>query len=169
MRLFYALVPDDAVRASLAREGAALARDAGGRAIPAVNVHVTVVFVGGAATRLPCLRDALQTMPRTAFTLSLDRIGGWRAAGVAWLAPSLVPPALATLHDELNAAVAACGLPPETRPFRPHVTLVRRPVRLPREAAVAPIAWHVRRLALMRSDDTPDGVRYREVDAVALA
>ena len=169
MRLFYALVPDDAVRATLASAGSALAGDVGGRAIPAANVHATVVFVGDAAeASLPCLRAALQAMPRTAFTLSLDRIGAWRAARVAWLAPGVVPPALATLHDRLTAAVAACGRPTETRPFRPHVTLVRRPLRPPREGAVAPIAWHVRRLALMRSDGTPDGVRYREVDAVAL-
>ena len=169
MRLFYALVPDDAARATLAGAGSALARNVGGRAIPAVNLHVTVVFVGDAAdASLPCLRAALHAMPRTPFTLSLDRVGGWRAARVAWLAPGVVPPPLAALHDRLNVAVAACGLPTETRPFRPHVTLARRPVHPPREAVVAPIAWHVRRLALMRSDGTPEGVRYREVDGVAL-
>jgi len=168
MRLFFALVPDDGIRAALARVASDLARSAGGRVVPAPNLHLTMVFVGEAdAAVLPALLGLLPAMPREAFTMTLDRVGGWRAAGVGWMAPTVVPPELATLNARLNGAVAACGLPAETRPFHPHVTLVRRPRRVP-AAPVAPIAWHVRRRSLRRSESAAGGVRYREEGAVAL-
>ena len=50
--------------------------------------------------RLRAIGDA---MPHSGAPLAFDTLGAWRASGVAWVAPSVLPPALATLH-----ATVAC-------------------------------------------------------------
>jgi 2'-5' RNA ligase len=35
------------------------------------------------------------------------------------------PPALLSLQRQIEAAVTGCGLPPEDKPFSPHITLAR--------------------------------------------
>ena len=169
MRLFFALMPDDALRIALASLGRELAQRIGGRAVPAHNVHLTLAFLGEVEeARVPPLRTMLDALPRAAFALTLDRVGEWHHAGVAWIAPSVVPPALVALHARLDEALAAERYPVEARPFRPHVTLVRRRSRMLPERATTPLEWSVRRLALVRSESVDGAVRYREDAGVAL-
>ena len=170
MRLFFALVPDDDVRAAFARRAVDMVRAVGGRAVPEANLHATVVFIGNAgAGEREALRGVLRRLPRDAFTLELDRIGAWRAARVGWIGTSRTPPALAALHAQIAADATTLGHAMEARPYRPHVTLVRRPARPLPEAGVEPIAWRVRRVALMRSESADGGVRYIEDAAIDLA
>jgi len=167
--MFFALVPDAAVRAALGERARMLARAIGGRAVPAANVHVTLAFVGDVdAAQATALRAVLGALPRREFTLVLDRLGEWHHAGVAWLAPSAVPAPLAALHAHLTAALAASGFAVEARPFRPHVTLVRRRVRPLADAPAEPLEWRVTRAAVMASERVGGAVRYREDTAVTL-
>ena len=46
-RLYFALWPDAALRATIARVAAGPAAVAGGRAVPAADLHVTLAFLGG--------------------------------------------------------------------------------------------------------------------------
>jgi len=169
MRTFFALVPDAAVRAALGERARVLALAIGGRAVPGVNVHVTLAFVGDVdAVQAAALRAMLAALPRRPFTLMLDRIGEWPRAGVAWLAPSAVPAPLVALHAQLAAALAASGFAVEARPFRPHVTLVRRLARPLADTAAEPLEWRVTRVALMVSERVGGALRYREQAAVTL-
>jgi len=170
MRLFFALVPDDALRPLLGERAIDLARAIGGRAVPAHNIHLTLAFLGEVdRARVPALRPILDAMPRDAFMLVLDRVGEWRRAGVAWIAPSVASPRLAALHAALTEALRGAGFPVEARPFQPHLTLVRRPSRTLADAPADPLTWRVGRLSLMRSEAVGGAVRYREDAGVALA
>jgi RNA 2',3'-cyclic 3'-phosphodiesterase len=170
MRLFFALVPDEALRSALGARARDLARTIDGRAVPAHNVHLTLVFLGEIdRARMPALRAILDATPRDAFTLTLDCVGQWHGAGVAWIAPRVVPAPLAALHAALNDALHRAGFPVETRPFRPHITLVRRQSRALADAPAEPLTWRVERLSLMRSESVDGAVRYREDTAVALS
>jgi len=164
MRLFFALLPDTALRAALGERALALARRIGGRAVPAANLHLTAAFLGdldaARATALATIGGALAVDP---FTLTLDTIGEWHHAGVAWIAPSVVPPPLVALHARLAAALAGAGFAVESRPFRPHVTLVRRRARPLADAACAPLDWRVERVALMVSERAGGALRYRDI------
>lgn len=64
----------------------------------------------------------------------------------------------------------AAGFAPETRSFRPHLTLARfkTPARLPELPAVDLGAARLERLHLMRSDLRPEGARYTVVDGWSL-
>jgi RNA 2',3'-cyclic 3'-phosphodiesterase len=164
VRAFFALAPDDDVRESLAQFGRDVARKSRGRAVSPENAHLTLAFLGDVPrARLPALQQVGDRVPHTGFVVDFDALGAWRASGVAWIAPSQLPPALVKLHSTLADALTAAGFELETRPFRPHVTLARRCLQpLPR-ARCTPIRWDVDRLLLIGSELRPEGPVYREL------
>jgi RNA 2',3'-cyclic 3'-phosphodiesterase len=170
IRAFFALSPDDQVRDSLAALGRDVARRCRGRAVSPDNAHLTLAFIGDVAKEsLPALQATGDRMPKAGFEVNFDSLGAWRASGVAWIAPSVLPPALLTLHSSLADALTAAGFELETRPFRPHVTLARRCLQpLPR-AHCPPIVWRADRLFLIGSELRQEGPVYRSLATWDLA
>ncbi|MFZ0789928.1 MAG: 2'-5' RNA ligase family protein, partial [Chromatiaceae bacterium] len=70
---------------------------------------------------------------------------------VLWCGPTRPGPELLDLADRLEQALRRQGLAPETRPFRPHLTLARK-VRRPTARAAAswgdPVEWTAPELIL---------------------
>jgi 2'-5' RNA ligase len=171
-RVFFALWPDAVARDCLTTFAQDVVKVAGGRVAPAANMHLTLAFVGDVArARVAALREIGAAVARDAapFTLVLDRVGGFRDAGIAWIGSAATPAELDGLVRPLRQRLGAGGYPVERRPFHPHVTLVRRCGKPPRDAAAAPIEWRVERLTLMASDLRPDGSEYRELAGWPLA
>ena len=152
-RLFFAIEPaEDALR-SLAESAAALARDVGGRPMPAGKIHLTLAFLGEVGeSRIALAEAAAEAASGRPFTLVLDRLGTFRRAGVAWAGASMPDPALLRLQGSLAAHLGARGFELEPRPFAPHVTLVRKIERPLRETAFEPVGWRVTDFALVRSN-----------------
>jgi 2'-5' RNA ligase len=134
------------------------------------NAHLTLAFIGDInKSAVPVLQAVGDGMPKSGFDVSFDSLGAWRASGVAWIAPAVLPPALQRLHSALAKALAEAGFALETRPFRPHVTLARRCLQpLPR-ARTAPIVWHADKLHLIGSELRADGPVYRDLASWDLA
>ena len=169
-RVFFALVPDAPLQAALGIVARDLARDVGGRPVRDSNIHMTLAFIGKAtAQTIELLRELGLGLRGSAFTLRLDKLGAFRKAEVAWIAPSIAPEPLVALHADLCADLIDCGVTIEARPFSPHVTLVRRSARLPRALLDAPLDWRVGAISLMQSVPTRDGVRYAELARHELA
>jgi len=170
VRAFFALSPNETVREALAALGRDVARRSRGRTVSPENAHLTLAFIGDVArSAVPELEAVGDRLPKTGFVLSFDSLGAWRASGVAWIAPSVLPPALLTLHSTLADALVAAGFELETRPFRPHVTLARRCLQpLPR-ARCPPILWRGDRLYLIGSELRPEGPIYRNLASWELA
>lgn len=96
-----------------------------GAIAPDDSLHLTVHFIRDVpAERLPHLKRGL-AVPAEPTSLRLDRFDV-RERGIAVLTPSQVPNTLLRLHFHLGEALRRLGLPVESRPFRPHVTLARR-------------------------------------------
>jgi RNA 2',3'-cyclic 3'-phosphodiesterase len=170
VRAFFALSPDDEVRETLAGLGRDVARRSRGRAVSPENAHLTLAFVGD-VTRdsLAVLQAVGDRAPKTGFVVGFDSLGAWRASGVAWIAPSVLPPPLLKLHSTLMDALNAEGFELETRPFRPHVTLARRCLQpLPR-AHCPPILWRADKLFLVGSELRDAGPVYRNLASWDLA
>jgi 2'-5' RNA ligase len=171
LRLFFAVWPDTAARAALARLAGEVARDAGGRATRNESLHVTLAFLGSVPReRLPAALAAGERASQAAapFRLSLERLGGGSYA-IAWLTPDSTPAPLRSLHAALEATLRDAEFALERRMFRPHLTLVRDCVRRARRGALPPIAWDVTRLALVASTTAGGASRYTEVAAWPLA
>ena len=158
LRLFFALWPDEASRAALAR---LQDQRISGRPTAPFNLHLTMVFLGmQPAQVLPALNEVLNRVDLPEMTLQVDRFGYFSRARIAWAGMRHPPPALLALHADLAAAVKDCGIGHDKESgFRPHITLARNAPSAP--AGEAPsITWHAPRLALVRSTTMPHGPVY---------
>jgi RNA 2',3'-cyclic 3'-phosphodiesterase len=160
-RLFFALWPDDEVRAALA----SLAREQihkQARRVVADNLHITLAFPGNVTARVQaCLEAAAGQLSGASFELSIDRLGYWSGPRIIWAAPSQTPPELWSLAAALREILAACGLEPENRPYQAHITLARKASQALDVTRTAPVPWSIRQFCLVESVSEPAGVRYR--------
>lgn len=162
-RLFFALWPDDAVRAELA---GALRPAPDGRLVRRENLHLTLVFLGSVnqETRA-CVEQAASGVTCEPFELVFDVAGYFPRPQVAWIAPARTPASLVALVQALREALVPCGLAPDPRPYRPHLTLARKVRRRPAVPVITPIAWPVTAFSLVESRSQPGGVRYIPVQS----
>jgi 2'-5' RNA ligase len=163
-RLFFAVWPDAAALARLERLAGELAIVAAGKPVPPAKIHLTLAFLGeidapGAQSALSVAR-AVRFAP---FAMTLDCVGSFRGARVAWAGSLATSPALASLRGDLAARLAAAGFALEDGAFAAHVTLARRIGKAVPRAAIEPVAWAVDAFSLVRSE-TGTG-RYTVVEA----
>jgi 2'-5' RNA ligase len=149
-RLFLALWPHPAVRASLQAWRDAWTWPRGAAPVPADKLHLTLHFLGDVArARVPGLAAGF-ALPFAPFGLRFGRGTMWHS-GIAVLEPVEEPPALLDLHARLSQALVGLGLAPEARAYRPHVTMARRAAGAGVPEAVPAVDWQVDRYALVES------------------
>jgi len=164
MRLFFAVLPDEAARARLEPIALDTAGTCGGRASAPRTLHLTLVFVGSVTdAQAVAAREAGDAIAWPRCAVALDTLGWFARAKVAWASPSRIDPALADAQAGLVAALARRGVPTEARPWRPHVTLARDCKRGADGAIAPPVAWTIDRVVLIGSELEANGPRYREL------
>lgn len=152
-RLFFAVWPDEAASAALARIALEVAQVADGRPVPREKVHVTLAFLGDVPpARVETAALAARGLAFAGFEFALDRVGSFRAARVAWAGSHEVPAPLAGLQSVLAARLSAAGFALEARPFAPHATLARRTSRHLPPASIGSIEWRVEAFTLVRTE-----------------
>jgi RNA 2',3'-cyclic 3'-phosphodiesterase len=130
MRLFVALQLSADVRETFTALLGELRRtDPKPRWVQPENLHITLKFIGHIADeKLPLICAALSAVPvPPPMTIEFHDLGFFPNAlrpTVVW-AGMLPLPELAALANRIDNALAVCGVPPETRPFAPHLTLAR--------------------------------------------
>lgn len=161
-RLFFALWPEAELQEALAKWAQQRLPAGTGRLIPAVNLHITLFFIGNVAgDQQHCVESAADAVRAPCFSLSLERLGYWRKPQVAWLSPQTTPPALQQLVNQLQQGLERCGFKPDPRPYQAHLTLVRK-VRCGLPAVrPEPVEWPVDRFVLVRSELNTAGSRYQ--------
>lgn len=176
MRLFVALDLAADVRTALAEWAAAVAPPVV-RRVAAANLHVTLAFLGSRdENEARAIGDVLTACTRC--------LGALHVAGALWLPPrrpgvltvALRPdPGLSALHADVVAALQrAIGFEPETRPFRPHVTVgrvargTRIDTRRPLEPPAPSLSFEPPALTLYRSHTGAGGARYEPLERVLM-
>lgn len=159
-RLFFALWPGAEVREGLAR----LSRQHAGKTgkpVRVENLHITLAFLGpvGLPVR-ECIEAGADTVQGRSFTFVLNQMGWWPRPRVLWTGPSEVPEALSSLVGDLKQLCQNCGLEPERRPYRAHLTLARKVGKAPRSQAIEAIQWPVNEFCLVQSRTLPTGAEY---------
>jgi RNA 2',3'-cyclic 3'-phosphodiesterase len=150
------------------------ARASGGRPVAAENLHVTLAFLGSVhEERLPEIaavarQAAAPSLGEAAVELAFDHLEHWRAAQLLCALPAEPPVVTATLARRLQDLLAGRGFAPDLKPFRPHVTVVRKVSRPGRIAAMHPVLWRFTELALIESRTLPEEALYSVVESFPL-
>lgn len=164
-RLFFALWPDDLCRERLARQARRLHGFYGGRITESTSLHLTLVFLGDvSAEQVNVMRGVGDHVAMRGFTLHMAGAGCWSHNQIAWVAPAITPEPLARLVGDLREAVVAAGIQVESRPFSPHVTLLRKAQCRPVDSKAVPFEWRVNDFVLLRSTLHSEGARYEIVE-----
>ena len=160
-------------------------RASGGQPVPAGNLHVTLAFLGSVPARrlqelaevargaVEALRAALTAASSAGCTLDLafDRLEYWRAAKLLCALPAEPPAPVTALARKLQDLLVGRGFTPDLKPFRPHVTVVRKVVRpgtMDVLGKLHPVVWRFTELALIESRTLPRGALYSVVGSYAL-
>lgn len=162
-RVFFALWPDADTRGLLGQAARRMHLGLGGRRTRDDSIHLTLVFIGDVSVeRLPELAvPPLQDLKP--FTLTLDRCGCWPRNGIGWMAPSQIPDQLRRQVSAMEDWLRGAGFALEERPYRPHVTLVRKAECVPLSKVTEPIIWCAEEFVLVRSVLEPEGSRYQTI------
>jgi len=164
-RLFFAIVPAREQQQELYKLAKSI-RVASGEKITAFDMlHMTLRYIGPVdqETRQCLIKEVsqLQTPP---FTLRLNITDYWKKPQVTWIGPDSLDENLAQLVNALENRCQACGVAAETRPYIPHITLLRKSVRHPAEMLPTEIICPVKQFALIESVSTSEGVKYHKLD-----
>lgn len=157
-RMFFALCPDEYTRQALTAAQESFPRQLSDYWIRPANLHVTLVHLGGVkAESLDNLKEAASVVRVPTFELSLDRLTYWPHKHILCLTPSVVPPALEKLVDDLGLSLEALGQNVEKRNYRAYTTLAREASYPPPHIQLEQsIRWNITSFALLES--RPDGL-----------
>lgn len=178
VRFFFALRPDEATAGELAALAQDLARQQGGRALAAEDIHLTLAFIGsrdradqellvallnglsapsGAdGSDSAAAQDIATVPPIGPGPIRLERLGTF-GRGLLWIGPpaSALPgqdgngPA-GPIADEIRARLRAAGISFDERPLVLHATLVRGARKIPD----VPMSGIADRKIIVADDDT---------------
>lgn len=113
----------------------------GVRWIPEDQIHLTVKFVGE-SERLSCITDALETVRVPPFTAELghDLLVLGKESEARIIALKLESALFSELFRQVDEGLSRCAVPPEQRPFLPHITVGRIKEKVTRRAALQNLA-----------------------------
>jgi len=145
---------------------------------PAANLHLTVRFIGQVERAIvDGVADRLARRELAGLDVGLGEIGTFkrgRLARVIWLQISLGADAARALAELVEAECVRSGLAPDTRPFKPHLTLARARAR--EGAALPPLpaapelpTWRAGELVLYRSRLGRAGSVYEPLRTIRLS
>lgn len=145
-------------------------------------MHLTLRFLGEiSCDTLEKIADRIPASisNHSAFRLSLSRLGtfGGRIPRVVWIGVDGEVEKARELHQHIESVCVDCGLPPDDKPFSPHITVgrVRSPfhceelLKTIRTITVEPLPVYVDHLVLFKSNLTPDGPIYTPLRTFNLA
>ncbi len=182
MRIFLAVELNESIRSGIAAVQDSLARS-GIRNIRWVNpagIHLTLRFIGEVAPEAAdrIARALAPGVPSAPFSVGIGGLGTFPPKGAPRVLFAVVKDAapLPEIAAWVEERVVSAGLPPDRRPFHPHLTLGRfrtggRP--LSRDLLEVPAARDlgvlpVERIVMFRSHLEPRGARYEALESFPL-
>lgn len=164
IRLFFALWPDEPVRQQISCYLESLSPYSG-LVVPSFNWHMTLHFVGNTTFEEKiCLDRQANKVQIKPFEITIDKTGYFKKPKVFWLGCRRPPQALFDLQEKLGWQIGHCEYQPESRPYSPHITVMRKVMKKPDFESVGRINWQVDRFVMIESVAQSGGVRYQVVE-----
>jgi 2'-5' RNA ligase len=161
-RLFFALVPDPAVRRQASEVQRLLGVD--GRAVSTPNLHVTLAFLGMQdAVVIPQVSAVAAGLSFEPCRVVLDRLGVFGRGSVLWLGTETIPAPLQGFQQALVTALTDAGIGHDPKPWKLHLTLYRRLRNPPPKLGPVAIEWNLTGFDLIESVGAKNGVEYHSI------
>lgn len=161
-RLFFALVPDQAVGSQIEKLQNSLA--VSGRAARPHQFHTTLAFLGmQQQENLPAIQAVASRLIFRQCRLVLDHLGQFRRAGVLWLGVSKIPAELREFQHSLVSALLDADIGHDRKPWEFHVTLYRKMRKTSPIMNPVAIEWTVNGFDLIESVSVGNGVEYHSI------
>jgi RNA 2',3'-cyclic 3'-phosphodiesterase len=167
VRLFFAIWPAPETAHAMAHWAREVHEETGGSLTPAEKIHLTLAFLGDADAGNA--RNAAQRVRAPRHVMPVDQAKYWKHNKIVWAGPRAMPPGLASLVNQLHAALEAHAFVLEARPFAAHITLLRKakpPKALPPLPA---LEWAVSEFVLVRSRISPKGPAYEAIERFTMS
>jgi 2'-5' RNA ligase len=169
-RLFFALWPNDKIRHSIVEQFKQLPKPLNGRIIQPQNLHITLHFIGSVNTDIQsCMQKAAATVYAQSFMIDLDCFGYFTRSKTLWMGSKDTPVALTDLYNELAERLTDCDYLAEKRPFKPHITLIRKCTQSKFPEDDFSIAWPINSFALVKSHINQHGANYQLIETYPLS
>lgn len=163
MRLFIAVCLSDEMKHALHDTQRELYNQGvRGRFTAEENLHLTLAFIGDRAEP-GSVMNALSSVPFAPFELTLEGMGSFD--DICWAGMEKSVP-LAAVTRRIRRALAEKGIPFDTKPFIPHITLIRGASGKLPDIRPSQANMTVRRISLMRSEHGKSGMIYTELAAL---
>ena len=171
MRLFFAVQLDDQTKDRILSFANTVKKNSvSGNFSHRDNLHITLVFLGEvSAERLPIIKNALDSLPFSPFSVHLSHFGKFKNRGTStyWIGAEDCKP-LNESYRFLNQTLTKQGFMFEQREFKPHLTIGREVVLcdgIEDELKIKSpnIAFEVTRISLMNSERIAGKLTYTEL------
>ncbi len=160
MRLFVAVQLSEEVKKSITDTLHELKKKGvGGSYAPKQNLHLTLAFIGEAEDAGP-VKKALSGIAVKPFRLALSEMGTFE--DLLWVGVK-GNQGLSGAAKAVRDALAAAGIPCDTKKFKPHITIVRRMTGNWKAVPVPKGEMMVKRISLMKSTFKDGKVSYAEI------
>lgn len=157
-RLFFALWPTDEVRAGWA---GLFPENTVQPSVPPERRHLTLAYLGEITSEEEVrARQVADTVSSTAFSLTLDKYYSFEKQRVVWLGCTQYCNGLQYLVDLLREGLRMQNLPAESRPFTPHMTLLRKHRKVPEGWKQPNLQWAAKDFVLVHSHRRDEGLCY---------
>lgn len=169
-RLFFALWPNDDVRQQLVSKLCSLPEDKRAKHVVPQNLHITLSFLGSINKDVEtCVRSACAGIKLPGFTLEMDKLIYRHKQGMVWLESAQIPAALLSLAASVESVCRNCGIETEDRPYKAHLTVMRKVRSFSSAVSIEPIIWPVNSFVLVSSQTLPEGAVYQMIERWPLA
>ena len=163
-RLFFALWPEDQLRQQIKRHCKTLFRHGGGRPVRIENIHFTLAFLGNVdAQQQECVELWADQIRLSSFEFSIDTAGHWPKPRVLWIGPSETPEVMEALATRLRDGAIQCGIQMDMRPYRAHMTMMRKVRQFNGDVSIPPLVWQTSSFVLVKSVTYSEGVKYEVI------
>jgi len=98
-----------------------------------------------------------------AFEFKLTRFGWWPHNRIVWAAPEESPRELGQLVEGLRERLSGAGFRFDTKPFVPHITLLRKANCKDKPLPAGEVGWRVEDFVLVKSVLSESGAAYEVV------
>ncbi len=168
-RLFFGLMPGDAVRDQIVNAAKLFPTDKSKRPVSRNNLHLTLLFLGDVGEKQSkCLENKVIQTYIQCFNIQLDLYGYFKKPKIAWIGCSSYPSELTRLVNHLKNIGVQCGIKINEGPYKPHVTLFRNTTTAEFPNNPIRINWNVNEFHLFESVPHENTTLYNSVASYAL-